>query len=120
MDNKLVIALKRFLRQNLSLLQLSGWVITFVLWYLVTNFSIINNHVLPTPQKTWNAFKEMHQYDNLTDNIFFSVRINVIGYFRCIIGAIVVGFAIGLFPGVRKMFSQQVNALRFVPITAMM
>lgn len=101
-------------------LQLLGWIILFVIWFLVTNFSLINNHILPTPQKTWRSFIEMQSDDNLLKNIFFSVRINIVGYLKCIIAALVIGFAIGLSPKVRKMFSQQVNALRFVPITALM
>ncbi|MEO6316290.1 MAG: ABC transporter permease subunit [Chitinophagaceae bacterium] len=114
------LGLKKFAAKYLSLMQLSGWVILFIIWWLVTNFGIINNHVMPTPQKTWNAFLELKKEDNLLTNILFSVRINVLGYLKCIIGALVVGFAIGLSPRVRKMFSQQVNALRFVPITALM
>jgi len=118
--DSLGIVIKRFINKNLSLLQISGWLILFALWYMVTNFGLINTHVLPTPQKTWNSFQEMRKDDNLWDNILFSVRINLIGYIKCILAALVVGFAIGLSPKVRKMFSQQVNALRFVPITALM
>jgi NitT/TauT family transport system permease protein len=101
-------------------LQLTGWLILFAIWFLVTNFGLINTHIMPTPLKTWNAFLEMKEDDSLVDNILFSLRINVVGYLKCIIAALVVGFAIGLSPQVRKMFSQQVNALRFVPITALM
>jgi len=114
------ITIKRFLKKNLSLLQLSGWIILFAIWWIVTNLGLINNHVMPTPQKTWNAFLDMKANDDLGSNILFSVRINLFGYLKCIIAALVVGFAIGLSPQVRKMFSQQVNALRFVPITALM
>jgi len=114
------ITIKRFLKKNLSLLQLSGWIILFAIWWIVTNLGLINNHVMPTPQKTWNAFLDMKANDDLGSNILFSVRINLFGYLKCIITALVVGFAIGLSPQVRKMFSQQVNALRFVPITALM
>ena len=114
------LSFKRFLRGNFSVLQLSGWVIIFIIWYLVTNYGLINNHVLPTPQKTWNAFKEMREHDNLQDNILFSLRINIIGYLKCIVAAILIGFSIGLNRNIRKMFSHQINALRFVPITAMM
>ncbi len=101
-------------------LQIAGWIILLILWYLVTNFGLINNHVMPTPQKTWHSFLEMLSDDNLAANIMFSLRINIVGYLKCIVAAIVIGFAIGLSPTVRKMFSQQVNALRFVPITALM
>jgi NitT/TauT family transport system permease protein len=101
-------------------LQLTGWAILLALWFIVTNFGLINTHVMPTPQKTWKSFVEMQTDDNLLTNILFSLRINAIGYLKCIFAALVVGFAIGLSPRVRKMFSQQVNALRFVPITALM
>lgn len=102
------------------LLQFGGWIVLFVLWYLITNFKLINNHIMPTPQKTWASFIDMYANDHLGENILFSLRINVIGYVKCIFAALIVGFAIGLSPQVRKMFSQQVNALRFVPITALM
>lgn len=101
-------------------LQLAGWAILFALWFLVTNFGLINTHVMPTPQKTWKSFVEMTTEDDLVSNVLFSLRINIVGYLKCIFAALVVGFAIGLVPQVRKMFSQQVNALRFVPITALM
>lgn len=110
---------KKSLQEMFSPLKITGAAVTFLVWYLVTNFHFINNHILPTPQATWNAFMEMYREDNLSDNIWFSIRINMIGYLKCVIGAIVVGFAIGLSPTVRTMFSQQINALRFVPITAM-
>ncbi len=106
--------------RNLWALQLAGWIILFIIWYAVTNFGLINNHVMPTPKKTWDSFVEMQKDDNLFGNILFSIRINLVGYLKCIISALIVGFGIGLFPNVRKMFSQQVNALRFVPITALM
>src|SRR4026208_1003769 len=73
-------------------LQLLGWVILLVVWYLVTNFGLINNHVMPTPQKTWRSLIEMKSNDNLTENILFSVRINLIGYLKCIFAALIVGF----------------------------
>lgn len=115
-----LIEVKRFLREHLSLLQIFGWLVIFIIWYLITNYGLINTHVLPTPQKTFNALKELKRDDDLGKNILFSIRINLIGYLKCIVGAILFGFAIGLNPKLRKMFSHQVNALRFVPITAMM
>src|ERR1044072_8842684 len=119
-ENKPVIVVKKFLKEHLSLVQLAGWLIILVIWFLITNFGLINTHVLPTPQKTLSALGELKRDDNLWKNILFSVRINLIGYLKCIVGAIAFGFAIGLNPTLRKMFSHQINALRFVPITAMM
>lgn len=119
-ENTPIIVVKKFLKEHLSLVQLLGWLIILVVWFLITNFGLINTHVLPTPQKTLSALGELKRDDNLGKNILFSVRINLIGYLKCIIGALVFGFAIGLNPTLRRMFSHQINALRFVPITAMM
>lgn len=119
-ENNPIILVKKFLSDHLSMLQSLGWVIIFIIWFLITNIGLINTHVLPTPQKTFNAFRELLKDDNLGQNILFSIRINLLGYLKCIVGAIVFGFAIGLNPTLRRMFSHQVNALRFVPITAMM
>jgi ABC-type nitrate/sulfonate/bicarbonate transport system permease component len=102
-----------------SLLQISGWIILFIAWWLVTNFGLINVHVMPTPQKTLHSFFEMKADDNLWDNILFSVRINVVGYLKCIAAALIVGFVIGLSSTVHKMFSQQINVLVFIPITSL-
>lgn len=90
------------------------------IWYMVTNFGLINNHVMPTPQKTWRSLSDMAQNDDLGKNIWYSLSLNLMGYVKCILAALIIGFAIGLFPPVRKMFSGKINALRFVPITALM
>lgn len=100
--------------------RLFGWGILLILWALVTNLQIINNHVIPTPQKTWAGFVSMLKDDNLIGNLLFSIRINLLGYLEAIITSLLCGFAIGLSPKMRKMFQQPINALRFVPITAAM
>src|SRR5258708_37039243 len=98
------LAVKRFVYKNLSILQIAGWLVLLLAWWLVTNFGLINGHILPTPTKTWNAFIDMKDNDSLWDNILFSVRINIYGYLKCIAAALVVGFAIGLSQQVRQMF----------------
>src|SRR5690348_1146941 len=95
------LAVKRFVYKNLSLLQIGGWLVLLVAWWLVTSFGLINSHIMPTPGKTWNAFLDMKDNDSLGDNILFSVKINLLGYLKCILAALVIGFAIGLSPKVR-------------------
>ncbi len=113
--------MRKFLLQRKDLLlQISGWLILLLVWFGITNLHLINNRILPTPQFTWEGLKEMFTREQLVNDILFSIRINLSGYFKCVITAIPVGFILGLFQTTRKIFSQQVNALRFVPITAMM
>lgn len=111
---------KFLLQRKTLLLQLCGWVIVILLWFAITNMHLINNRILPTPQFTWDGLREMFVKEDLVSDIFFSIRINLLGYLKCVLTAIPFGFILGLFSTTRKIFSQQINALRFVPITAMM
>jgi NitT/TauT family transport system permease protein len=96
-----------------------GWLCLLALWYLSTELEIINSHVLPSPGKTWSAFSEMLEENHLIENIGFSLKISFAGYIESILFAIPVGFALGLFKSTREMFSQPVDSMRFIPITAL-
>jgi NitT/TauT family transport system permease protein len=102
-----------------SILNISGWIVLLTLWYLVTALGLINSHILPSPLKTWNAFIHMAQDDDLVGNMLFSLKINFAGYIESILFALPVGFALGLSETGKKMFSQQIDSLRFIPITAL-
>jgi len=103
-----------------------GWLILIAGWFIISNLGLVNNHILPTPQKTVSAFiglatgGDLYNKMNLWEHLWFSVKLNLLAYFECVAASLIFGFAIGLHPGIRKMFSFQVNALRFVPITALM
>jgi NitT/TauT family transport system permease protein len=100
-------------------LPLLGWIILIAVWELISVAGIINNHILPSPMMVKDAFIDMLKFDHLGENIFFSLKINLAGYVESIALALPVGFMLGIFGTTRKLFSQQVDSLRFVPITAM-
>lgn len=75
--------------------------------------------LLPTPAQVVKAFPELVRKDALFPNTFRSIWLNVQGYFWAVFLSIPIGFAIGLFPLFRGLFSKQVNALRYLPLTAL-
>ncbi|OWY20770.1 ABC transporter permease [Sphingobacteriales bacterium UPWRP_1] len=94
-------------------LQLSGNAVRFTLkqdW--------ISSSLLPSPVEVVRSFKELFERDNLVLNTAFSVYLNLLGYFIALLISIPLGFAIGLFPIFRALFNRSIDALRFVPLTA--
>ncbi len=79
---------------------------------------LISNSILPSPVEVVTSFKELFQKDRLVENTLFSLILNLSGYLIALIIAIPLGFLIGLFPFFRALFSRNVDALRFVPLTA--
>lgn len=103
----------------MKILNILGWLTLLGIWFLISKFNLINGHILPSPSKTYNAFIEMLKENHLMSNIGFSLKINFIGYMIAIGTAIPIGFCLGLFKTTREMFSQPINSLRFIPITAL-
>jgi len=75
--------------------------------------------LLPPPHHVVTAFGELQKDDDLLLNTWISIWRNLQGYFWAIFIALLIGFPIGLHPAVRALFSKQVDALRYLPITAL-
>lgn len=75
--------------------------------------------LLPRPDKVVQSLPILYENDNLLSNTFRSIWLNIKGYFWAVLISIPLGFLIGLFPIFRGMFSNQVNALRYLPLTAL-
>ncbi|MDQ3141587.1 MAG: ABC transporter permease subunit [Bacteroidota bacterium] len=75
--------------------------------------------LLPRPDHVLFSFPSLIQKDKLVFNLFHSIWLNVQGYFWAILLALPLGFLIGLFPIFRSMFSKQVDALRYLPLSAL-
>ena len=74
---------------------------------------------IPPPNHVVKAFPSLIKNDKLIANTLQSIWLNVRGYFWAIIISLVLGFLIGLIPLFRGLFSGQVDALRFLPLTAL-
>lgn len=74
---------------------------------------------VPLPTQVVAAFPDLVQEDNLFYNAWRSVWLNIRGYFWAIFFSIPLGFLIGLLPMFRGMFSKPVDALRYLPLAAL-
>lgn len=97
-----------------------GFGILFFIWFGLTfgKNPIIAGAILPNPWAVLLSFGEMYRENQLMTNITRSIGLNLAGYLEAVIIAIPFGFLIGLYPFFRGTFQRQVDALRFVPLTA--
>jgi NitT/TauT family transport system permease protein len=75
--------------------------------------------LLPPPHRVVQSYPALLQEDALVKNTFRSIWLNLQGYFWAVIISLPIGFLIGLLPLFRGMFSKQVDALRYLPLTAL-
>ncbi|MCB0635569.1 MAG: ABC transporter permease subunit [Lewinella sp.] len=75
--------------------------------------------LLPPPHLVVKAFPSLWKEDALIKNTWISIWRNLQGYFWAVFVALLLGFPIGLWPALRAMFGTQVDALRYLPLTAL-
>ncbi len=75
--------------------------------------------VVPPPQGVFASYPDLLQKDDLVINSFKSVWLNIKGYIWALIIALPIGFLIGLLPLFKGMFNRPVEALRYLPLTAL-
>jgi NitT/TauT family transport system permease protein len=102
------------------ILTILGFGLLFAIWFVLTygENPILINAILPNPWNVLLAFGEMYHENQLITNVTKSIGLNLAGYVEAIVVALPFGFLIGLFPFFRGTFQRQVDALRFVPLTA--
>lgn len=101
------------------IISVAGLVILLGVWYFLTlTGEIIPNKILPNPVNVLTSYGELFSDYNLLGNVWYSVKLNIYGYLTAILMALPLGFIIGLFPIARSLFSQYIDAVRFLPLTA--
>lgn len=75
--------------------------------------------VVPLPTEVLGSYGSLIQNDNLPGNALRSIWLNFKGYFWAVLLCIPIGFLVGLFPLFRGLFSKPVDALRYLPLTAL-
>ena len=74
--------------------------------------------ILPPPMKVLMSFPSLIKEDHLMKDARRSIWLNLKGYFWALFISIPLGFIVGLFPLFRGLFSKQVDAMRYLPLTA--
>jgi NitT/TauT family transport system permease protein len=99
------------------LYELGGIVIILVAWQLVA-MRVDSIAILPTPLQVLASFPELHFQDLIVVNTIYSIKINVLGYLWAIALALPLGFALGLFSPLGAVFNRLLEAIRYIPLTA--
>lgn len=102
------------------ILGLGGIFFFLAIWAALTSGTspLIPPGILPHPIKVFRSFGELLEQNDLIRNTLSSYALNLGGYFKALLWSIPIGFLIGLIPLFRGSMQQLINALRFVPLTA--
>lgn len=100
------------------LVTIAGMILILGMWSLITFTGWVSKAIIPTPLSVITSFKELHFNDLLVRNTIFSIKLNVYGYIEAITISLFFGFIIGLIPFFKSLLNRYVNAIRFIPLTA--
>ncbi len=75
--------------------------------------------LLPRPDHTLYAFAPLFSKDKLVGNTLHSFWLNLQGYFWAIFIALPIGMILSLFPLFKNMFARQIDAMRYLPLSAL-
>lgn len=101
-------------------LGIAGVLFVLGIWYLVTagESPMVPTGILPRPADVFFSFGELYRDNDLIRNLGRSLGLNLAGYVEAILIALFIGFLVGLVPLFRGSFQRQVDAFRYVPLTA--
>jgi NitT/TauT family transport system permease protein len=100
-------------RLFLSILGVIGFLLT---WQIASHFS--KPQILPSPFRVLLALKEILLEPNTYFNIWYSIKLNLLGYVIALGITIPFGFLMSLYPIGRGLFNTNLNAARYLPLTA--
>ncbi len=98
-----------------------GIVLVILIWFLLTagESPMVSTAILPSPGQVLDAFGSLYTENQIIKNTLQSLSLNLAGYIEAIAISIPVGFLIGLLPLFRGTFQRQVDAVRYLPLTAL-
>tara|TARA_R110000851_G_scaffold47990_1_gene116323 strand:+ start:132 stop:926 length:795 start_codon:yes stop_codon:yes gene_type:complete len=102
-----------------TLISFGGLFIILLSWYLITSTGMVSKSILPNPLDVIKSFKVLHFDKFLLKNTLYSLKLNYLGYLEAVLIAIPLGFIIGLIPLFRALLAKYVDAIRFLPLTAL-
>jgi len=107
-------------KRTAVLLGLAGMAVVLLLWMLLTagENPIFPAYILPKPGRVLTAFGDLYADNDIIRNTCLSIGLNLAGYIVAILVALPIGFTVGLFPIFRGAFQWQIDAIRYIPLTA--
>jgi NitT/TauT family transport system permease protein len=104
--------------KNAFWIEISGLIFFIGLWFALTNYGAIPSGILPNPLDVLKSFAPLYSDNALVGNTVFSIKLNLWGYLEAVIVTIPLAFLLGLFPFFKHLLSRYVDAIRFLPLTA--
>jgi NitT/TauT family transport system permease protein len=100
---------------------IAGVVFVLGVWLILTMGTnpIMNPTILPHPLKVLYAFGPLVTENDLFRNTGLSIGRNLAGYLEALVITVPIGFLVGLVRIPRLAFKKQIDAFRFVPLTAL-
>lgn len=107
-------------RREAFFLGVLGIVIVIGIWLLLTmgESPLVPAYILPHPWKVLTSFPQLYTDNDIIRNTCLSLGLNLAGYIEAILISLPIGFIIGLYPFFKGGFQRQVDAIRYVPLTA--
>lgn len=102
------------------LLGFAGFGLLLLIWILLTmgENPVFPSYILPQPGKVLSSFGELYADNDIIRNTCLSLGLNLSGYIEAILISLPLGFLIGLFPFFKGLSQRQVDAIRYIPLTA--
>ncbi len=79
---------------------------------------LVDRGTIPSPHDVLFSYGELYTKDAVIGNTIYSIGLNLAGYLEAILFSLLIGFIIGLIPFFRAMLSRYVDAIRYIPLTA--
>ena len=105
-------------RRKKLYLNIAGLLLILMVWQALFMFQIFPAALFPAPMRVVGTLPDLFKQDNLVGSVAYSLKLNLLGYLIAIVVSIPIGYALGLFPIFREMFSKVIDAGRFLPLTA--
>ena len=105
-------------KKTLLTIEVIGLCLILTGWHLLCMTGWVNKGILPYPTSVVQSFPELWFENALFFNTTHSLKLNVLGYLEAVAIAVPLGMVIGLLPIMRALSGRYIDALRFLPLTA--
>lgn len=103
-----------------TLLNILGFVIFILIWSICIKIFNISPAVLPSPLSIIESFKDLYYEDDMFNNIYISVKLNLLGYLEALVICIPLAYMIALIPILNHTTSKILDSTRYLPLSALL
>lgn len=93
-------------------------IVIFIIWYVITNFKIVDANLVPTPQATWTAFLQVcvdYKGHSLLQHLLASMQRLIAAFVLAVVSAVPLGLLSGYNNKVRAVLTPIIEFYRPLP-----